>query len=230
MSLIQFYNVTKVYPPHITALDDISVKIDKGEFVFLVGPSGAGKTTFIRLLFREEVPTRGQILIGGRSIARLKRSEVPFLRRNIGIVFQDFRLLPEWTIFENVAFALRVIEVSPREIKPRVEKALERVGLSNRARMFPHQLSGGEQQRAAIARAIVNNPRILVADEPTGNLDPATSREIMKLLEEINHLGTTVIMATHAWDIVNSMRKRVIALQHGRLVRDDREGAYGYEA
>ncbi|KYH31463.1 cell division ATP-binding protein FtsE [Neomoorella mulderi] len=230
MSLIQFYNVTKVYQPHITALDDISVKIDKGEFVFLVGPSGAGKTTFIRLLFREEVPTRGQILIGGRSIARLKRREVPFLRRNIGIVFQDFRLLPEWTVFENVAFALRVIEVSPREIKPRVEKALERVGLSNRARMFPHQLSGGEQQRAAIARAIVNNPRILVADEPTGNLDPATSREIMKLLEEINYQGTTVIMATHAWDIVNSMRKRVIALQQGRLVRDDREGAYGYEA
>nr|WP_277999031.1 cell division ATP-binding protein FtsE [Moorella sulfitireducens] len=230
MSLIQFYNVTKVYPPHIIALDDLSVKIDKGEFVFLVGPSGAGKTTFIRLLFREETPTRGQILIGGRSIIRLKRKEVPSLRRNIGIVFQDFRLLPEWTVYENVAFALRVIEVPPREIKPRVEKALERVGLGSKARMFPHQLSGGEQQRAAIARAIVNNPRILVADEPTGNLDPSTSREIMKLLEEINYQGTTVIMATHAWDIVNSMRKRVIALQQGRLVRDDREGAYGYEA
>ncbi|AOQ22748.1 Cell division ATP-binding protein FtsE [Moorella thermoacetica] len=230
MSLIQFFNVTKQYPPNITALDDVSVKIDKGEFVFLVGPSGAGKTTFIRLLFREEVPNRGQIIIGGRSISRLKRKEVPLLRRNIGIVFQDFRLLPDRTVFENVAFALRVVEAHPREIKPRVERALAQVGLSNRARMFPHQLSGGEQQRAAIARAIVNNPRILVADEPTGNLDPVTSGEIMKLLEEINRLGTTVIMATHAWDIVNSMRKRVIALQHGRLVRDDREGAYGYEA
>ncbi|OIQ08789.1 Cell division ATP-binding protein FtsE [Moorella thermoacetica] len=230
MSLIQFFNVTKQYPPNITALDDVSVKIDKGEFVFLVGPSGAGKTTFIRLLFREEVPNRGQIIIGGRSISRLKRKEVPLLRRNIGIVFQDFRLLPDRTVFENVAFALRVVEAHPREIKPRVERVLAQVGLSNRARMFPHQLSGGEQQRAAIARAIVNNPRILVADEPTGNLDPVTSGEIMKLLEEINRLGTTVIMATHAWDIVNSMRKRVIALQHGRLVRDDREGAYGYEA
>uniref|UniRef100_Q2RLW0 Cell division ATP-binding protein FtsE n=1 Tax=Moorella thermoacetica (strain ATCC 39073 / JCM 9320) TaxID=264732 RepID=Q2RLW0_MOOTA len=230
LSLIQFFNVTKQYPPNITALDDVSVKIDKGEFVFLVGPSGAGKTTFIRLLFREEVPNRGQIIIGGRSISRLKRKEVPLLRRNIGIVFQDFRLLPDRTVFENVAFALRVVEAHPREIKPRVEMALAQVGLSNRARMFPHQLSGGEQQRAAIARAIVNNPRILVADEPTGNLDPVTSGEIMKLLEEINRLGTTVIMATHAWDIVNSMRKRVIALQHGRLVRDDREGAYGYEA
>ncbi len=230
MSLIQFFNVTKQYPPNITALDDVSVKIDKGEFVFLVGPSGAGKTTFIRLLFREEVPNRGQIIIGGRSISRLKRKEVPLLRRNIGIVFQDFRLLPDRTVFENVAFALRVVETHPREIKPRVERALAQVGLSNRARMFPHQLSGGEQQRAAIARAIVNNPGILVADEPTGNLDPATSGDIMKLLEEINRLGTTVIMATHAWDIVNSMRKRVIALQHGRLVRDDREGGYGYEA
>ncbi|MGI9861386.1 cell division ATP-binding protein FtsE [Moorella naiadis] len=230
MSLIQFFNVTKQYPPNITALDDLSVKIDKGEFVFLVGPSGAGKTTFIRLLFREETPSKGQIIIGGRSVARLKRNEIPLLRRNIGIVFQDFRLLPERTVFENVAFALRVVEMHPREIKPRVEKALERVGLTARARLFPHQLSGGEQQRTAIARAIVNNPRILVADEPTGNLDPAISREIMKLLEEINHMGTTVIMATHAWDIVNSLRKRVIALEQGRLVRDDREGAYGYEA
>lgn len=227
MNLIQFFNVTKAYPPDIIALDNISLKIEKGEFVFLVGPSGAGKTTFIKLLFREEIPSKGQIIVGGRSITRLKRNEIPLLRRNIGIVFQDFRLLADRTVFENVAFALEVLETSPREIKIKVEKALAQVGLSSRARMFPHQLSGGEQQRAAIARAIVNNPRILIADEPTGNLDPATSGEIMKILEEINHLGTTVIMASHAQDIVNRMKKRVVALDHGRLVRDAREGDYG---
>lgn len=230
MSLIQFFNVSKIYTPDIVALDNISLKIDKGEFVFLVGPSGAGKTTFIRLIFRQEIPSKGQIIVGGRSIARLKRNEIPYLRRNIGIVFQDFRLLSDRTIFENVAFALEVLETAPREIKIKVEKALSQVGLSSKARMFPHQLSGGEQQRAAIARAIVNNPRILIADEPTGNLDPATSAEIMKLLEEINHLGTTVIMASHAQDIVNRMKKRVVALDRGRLVRDSREGEYSYEA
>ncbi|MGB9661758.1 MAG: cell division ATP-binding protein FtsE [Moorellaceae bacterium] len=228
--MIQFFNVTKVYKDNIYALKDINVKIDKGEFVFLVGPSGAGKTTFIRLLFREELPTRGQIFVAGRNITRLRPREIPFLRRNIGVVFQDFRLLPERTVYENVAFALQVLEVHPKEIKARVEQVLTQVGLWQRAHLFPHQLSGGEQQRAAIARAIVNKPRILVADEPTGNLDPATSREIMALLLEINRLGTTVIMATHAWDIVNSMKKRVIALNKGCLVRDDREGVYGYEA
>ncbi|NLW07669.1 MAG: cell division ATP-binding protein FtsE [Clostridia bacterium] len=230
MSLIQFFNVSKIYTPDIVALDNISLKIDKGEFVFLVGPSGAGKTTFIRLIFRQEIPSKGQIIVGGRSIARLKRNEIPYLRRNIGIVFQDFRLLSDRSIFENVAIALEVLETAPREIKIKVEKALSQVGLSSKARMFPHQLSGGEQQRAAIARAIVNNPRILIADEPTGNLDPATSAEIMKLLEEINHLGTTVIMASHAQDIVNRMKKRVVALDRGRLVRDSREGEYSYEA
>ncbi|SMB91480.1 cell division ATP-binding protein FtsE [Thermanaeromonas toyohensis ToBE] len=228
--MIQFFNVTKVYKGDIYALKDITVKIDKGEFVFLVGPSGAGKTTFIRLLFREELPTKGQILVGGRSITRLRPKEIPFLRRNIGVVFQDFRLLPDRTVYENVAFALQVLEVPPKEIKARVEEVLARVGLSGRAHLFPHQLSGGEQQRTAIARAIVNKPRILVADEPTGNLDPVTSREIISLLVDINRLGTTVIIATHAWDIVNSLKKRVIALDKGCLVRDDREGVYGYEA
>jgi len=229
LNAIQFFNVTKVYPPNVTALSDISLKIDQGEFVFLVGPSGAGKTTLIRLIFREEIPTRGQIIIGGRSIARLKRSEVPVLRRNIGIVFQDFRLLADRTVYENVAFALEVLETHPREVKIKVEKALAQVGLTSKARLFPHQLSGGEQQRTAIARAIVNNPRILIADEPTGNLDPVTSQEIMKLLTDINHLGTTVIMATHAWNIVDSMKKRVISLVQGRLKSDTREGVYSYE-
>lgn len=230
MYSIQFFNVNKVYPPNIVALDDISLKIEKGEFVFLVGPSGAGKTTFIKLLFREEVPTKGQIIIGGRSITRIRKNEIPLLRRNIGIVFQDFRLLADRTVFENIAFALEVLEVHPREIKVKVEKAMRQVGIGSKGKMFPHQLSGGEQQRAAIARAIVNNPRILIADEPTGNLDPSTSREIMKLLEEINHMGTTVIVASHDQDIVNSMRKRVIALVNGRLKRDTQKGDYGYEA
>ncbi|HBT47848.1 MAG TPA: cell division ATP-binding protein FtsE [Peptococcaceae bacterium] len=228
--LVQFFNVTKVYNQNIYALKDVSVKIDKGEFVFLVGPSGAGKTTFIRLLFREELPTKGQIIVAGRSITRLRPREIPLLRRNIGVIFQDFRLLPDRTVYENVAFALQVVEAPPREIKARVEEVLAQVGLLSKAHLFPHQLSGGEQQRTAIARAIVNRPRILMADEPTGNLDPATSREIMSLLLEINRLGTTVIMATHAWDIVNTLKRRVIALDKGRLVRDDREGVYGYEA
>lgn len=228
--MIQLLNVTKIYPNGVCALDDLTVKIDKGEFVFLVGPSGAGKSTFIKLLIREELPTKGQILVSGKSILRLRKSEVAKLRRNIGIVFQDFRLLTDRTVFENVAFAMEVLEHSKKEIKAKVPTVLEMVGLDGKEGYFPHQLSGGEQQRVAIARAVVNGPRLLIADEPTGNLDPDTSWEIMELLSDINLRGTTVVMATHARNIVNKMRKRVIALGRGRLVRDELEGGYGYEA
>jgi cell division transport system ATP-binding protein len=227
--LIQFINVSKVYGNKVVALRDINIKIEKGEFLFLVGPSGAGKSTFIRLLLRVEEPTRGQILVGNRSINRLKRKEVAFLRRNIGTVFQDFRLLSDRTVFENVAFALEVLEFSRKDIRQKVPAVLEMVGLSAKKDCFPHQLSGGEQQRTAIARAIVHGPRILVADEPTGNLDPETSEGIMELLLDVNRLGTTVIMATHASHIVNSMRKRVVALDRGRMVRDEERGVYSHE-
>ncbi|HHU31251.1 MAG: cell division ATP-binding protein FtsE [Zhaonellaceae bacterium] len=228
--MIQLLNVSKIYPNKVQALNDLTVKIDRGEFVFLVGPSGAGKSTFIKLLIREELPTKGQILVGGKSILRLRKSEVAKLRRNIGIVFQDFRLLTDRTVFENVAFAMEVLEHSKKEIRARVPSVLEMVGLDGKGEYFPHQLSGGEQQRVAIARAIVNGPRLLIADEPTGNLDPETSWEIMELLNDINRRGTTVLMATHARSIVNKMRKRVIALEQGRVVRDEEEGGYGYES
>lgn len=228
--MIQLLNVTKIYPNGVCALHDVSVKINKGEFVFLVGPSGAGKSTFIKLLIREELPTKGQILIDGKNILRLKKSEVAKLRRNIGIVFQDFRLLADRTVFENVAFAMEVLERSKKEIKARVPSVLEMVKLDGKEDYFPYQLSGGEQQRVAIARAIVNGPRVLIADEPTGNLDPDTSWDIMDILNEINRRGTTVVMATHARNIVNKMRKRVIALEHGRIVRDEEGGGYGYES
>lgn len=227
--MIQLLNVSKVYPNGVKALNEVSVKIDKGEFVFLVGPSGAGKSTFIRLLFREEVPTKGQIFIGGKSIIRLRRSEIAALRRNLGIVFQDFRLLADRTVFENVAFAMEVLEHSRKEIRLKVPAVLEMVGLESKSDYFPHQLSGGEQQRVAIARAIINGPRILIADEPTGNLDPDTSWEIMELLNDINRRGTTIVMATHARNIVNKLRKRVIALERGQVVRDEERGLYGYE-
>jgi len=228
--MIQLLNVTKVYPNGVCALNDLTVKIDKGEFVFLVGPSGAGKSTFIKLLIREELPTKGQILVAGKNIMRLRKSEVAKHRRNVGIVFQDFRLLADRTVFENVAFAMEVLEYSKKEIKAKVPTVLEMVGLDGKGDYFPHQLSGGEQQRVAIARAIVNGPRLLIADEPTGNLDPDTAWGIMELLNNINIRGTTIVMATHARNIVNKMRKRVIALEHGRLVRDEAEGGYGYES
>jgi len=224
--MIEMIGVSKVYPGGCVALKDINVKIEKGEFVFLVGPTGAGKSTFIKLLFREELPTRGQIFIGGRNITRLKPKEVPYLRRKLGVVFQDFRLLPQKTVYENVAFAMEVVEASPREIKKRVPKILEMVGLSHKMNAKPHELSGGEQQRVALARALVNNPDVVIADEPTGNLDPDTSWEIMELLNEINKNGTTLIVATHAKELVDAMRKRVLQLENGRLVRDEERGVY----
>lgn len=218
--MIRLLNVTKVFPNGVKALSDVSLRIKKGEFVFLVGSSGAGKSTLVRLLFREEVPTSGQIMIAGRNINRLKKSEIPVLRRNMGIVFQDFRLLEDRTAFENVAFAMQVLECSKKEINERVPQVLEMVGLRDRMDCYPTQLSGGEQQRVAIARAIVNNPYILIADEPTGNLDPDTSREILKILVDINRRGTTVIMATHAWDLVNESCRRVISLKKGCVISD----------
>lgn len=222
-------DVWKTYQDGSHALRGISVQIDKDEFVYLVGPSGAGKSTFMKLIYREEVPTKGQIFVSGFNIGKLKQRKIPYVRRNIGVVFQDFRLLPKLTAYENVAFAMEVIEAPKKVIKRRVPEVLELVGLKHKMNSLPAQLSGGEQQRVAIARAIVNNPSVIVADEPTGNLDPETSWGIMKLLEEINFRGTTIVMATHNKDIVNSMRKRVIAIEQGLIVRDEARGEYGYD-
>jgi cell division transport system ATP-binding protein len=224
------YGVSKVYPGGLVALIDINLKISRGEFVFIVGPSGAGKSTFIKLLFREELPTKGQIFFNGKNVTRLKPREIPYLRRKMGIVFQDFRLLPEKTVYENVAFAMEVVEASGREIKKRVPEVLERVGLAYKMKAKPAELSGGEQQRVALARALVNNPDVIIADEPTGNLDPDTSWDIMKLLSDINKRGTTVVVATHAKELVNAMRKRVLQLDKGSLVRDEERGVYSNEA
>jgi len=218
--LVQTYNVSKMYSNGVKALSDVTLKIDRGEFVFLMGPSGAGKSTFIKLLMREELPSRGQIFVAGRSVVRMKSGDIPLLRRNIGVVFQDFKLLENKTVFENVAFAMQVVGAPPYQIKARVEETLTMVGLKGRESSFPSQLSGGEQQRVGIARAIVNHPLIVIADEPTGNLDFDTSWEIMDLLAEINKKGTTIIMATHAQDIVRRMRKRVIFLEKGAVVSD----------
>lgn len=226
--MIEMQDVWKVYPNGTAALNGISVKIDKGEFVYVVGPSGAGKSTFIKLMYRETRPTQGHIFVNGFNIERLKNRKVPLLRRNIGVVFQDFKLLPKLTAYENVAFALEVIGASHKQIKRRVGDALEWVGLQDKAVMLPSQLSGGEQQRIAVARSLVNNPAVIIADEPTGNLDPDTSWGIMKLLQRINDRGTTIVMATHNKDIVNSLRKRVIAIETGRIVRDESKGTYGY--
>ncbi len=223
--MIQFFNVSKFYD-NAKALVGATLQIERGEFVFLVGPSGAGKTTLLKMIWREEVPTRGQVYVGGRSVARMKHSEIPALRRQIGMVFQDFRLLQERTAYENVAFAMQVIGSARAEIGRRVPEILEQMGLKDMAGMFPRQLSGGEQQRVAIARALVNKPALLIADEPTGNLDRDTAWEIVNCLQEINNQGTTVVIATHAREIVDTMRQRVIALENGRVVRDECEGAY----
>jgi cell division transport system ATP-binding protein len=229
ITLIEMYGVTKMYPGGQVALKDINLRISKGEFVFIVGPSGAGKSTLIKLLFREELPTRGQIFFGGKNITRLKPREIPYLRRRIGIVFQDFRLLPEKTVYENVSFAMEVVEAYGRDIRKRVPHVLDRVGLAHKAKAKPTELSGGEQQRVALARALVNNPDILVADEPTGNLDPDTSWDIMGLLDDINKRGTTVVIASHARELVDCMKKRVLQLEKGSLVRDEERGVYSNE-
>lgn len=227
--MIEMQDVWKTYPNGTHALQGVSVKIDRNEFVYIVGPSGAGKSTFMKLIYREEVPTKGQISVGGFNIGKVKPRKIPYVRRNIGVIFQDFRLLPRMTAFENVAFAMEVIEAPKKVIKKRVNEVLDLVGLRNKANREPSQLSGGEQQRIAIARAIVNNPSVIIADEPTGNLDPETSWGIMQLLDEINFRGTTIVMATHNRDIVNKMRKRVLAIENGNIVRDQARGDYGYE-
>jgi len=225
--MIVFDHVTKVYEPNVVAVDEVSVAIDKGEFVFLVGASGSGKSTLMRLVLKELEPTGGRIIIGGRELGRLKRSKVPLLRRNIGCVFQDFKLLPNRTTFENVAYALKVQGEPKKTIRAKVPEILNLVGLSHKTGSYPDELSGGEQQRVSIARAFVNHPPLLICDEPTGNLDPDTSVGIMQLLYRINRTGTTVLMATHDREMVDKMRRRVVALEGGRVIRDERRGGYG---
>lgn len=225
--MILFENVTKLYGNNV-GLQNIDIKINKGDFVFLVGPSGAGKSTFIKLLLKEIEANEGRIFVGGTEVTGLSNRQIPRFRRHIGIVFQDFRLLPKKTVYENVAFGMEILHVSKRNIRRQVPQVLSLVGISSKASKYPHELSAGEQQRVAIARAIVNNPTVLIADEPTGNLDPDTSWEIMKLISQINLRGTTIVMVTHAKDIVDRMSKRVIAIEKGRIVRDDMKGAYNY--
>ena len=227
--MIEMMNVTKKYNKGITAINNLSIQIKDGEFVYVVGPSGAGKSTFIKMMYREEKATKGRIRVGKYDLMKIKDRQIPYLRRYVGVVFQDFKLLQHKTVYENVAYAMEVIEKSPREIKRRVEDVLELVNLKHRMNNFPNELSGGEQQRVAIARAIVNTPGILIADEPTGNLDPETSMEIMDILERINEQGTTIVIATHNSQIVNEKKHRVIAIENGQIVRDQEQGEYGYE-
>ncbi len=223
-------NVSKEFADGNKVLRNINLTINNGEFVFLVGSSGAGKSTIIKLLLKEMEPTTGTIIVGDKDITKYKRREIPFHRRNIGVVFQDFRLLQEKTVYENVAFAMEVIEAPPKEIRRQVPIILSMVGLSKKAGLYPQQLSGGEQQRVSLARAMVNSPSILIADEPTGNLDPDMSWDIMKTLSEINQRGTTVLMATHASDIVDKMKKRVVEIENGIITRDEMKGGYSSEA
>ena len=225
--MIEFNNVTKTYKNGTEALKDVNLKIDKGEFDFVVGPSGAGKSTFIKLLLREETPTKGHIEVNGFDLKKIKRRHIPKFRRSLGVVFQDFRLIPNMTVYDNVAFALRVTNVANRSIRQRVPYILNLVGLAHKARSYPEQLSGGEQQRVALARALVNNPDLLIADEPTGSVDPEMSMEIVELLSEINKCGTTVVMVTHEHDLVHKFDRRVITINHGNIVSDANSADWG---
>ena len=227
--MLKMTDVSKVYPGGSVALQKVNIHIEPGEFVFVVGPSGAGKSTFIKMLFREVLPSTGSIFVNGVDILSLTPNEIPYMRRQLGIIFQDYRLLPDRTVYENVAFAMEVIETPRRKIKRRVLNVLDLVGLRHRCNAYPNELSGGEQQRIAIARAIVNDPVFVIADEPTGNLDPETSWDIMEIFKEINAEGTTIVMATHDKEIVDAMGKRVIAIEDGKIVRDEASGVYGYE-
>ena len=226
MEFIKFRNVEKTYKNGVNAVYDMNLDIKKGEFVFVIGASGSGKSTLIKMLYREERPTNGEIYVGGINVAKVKNNKVYKLRRKIGIVFQDYKLLPKLTVYENVAFALEIYGLPTNEVKRKVLKALDLVGLKSKTKSYPNQLSGGEQQRVAIARAIVNSPKLLICDEPTGNLDPDTSLEVMKVIEKINDLGTTVVMATHDREMVNKMKKRVLLLDNGKLVKDYEKGSY----
>ncbi len=227
--MIEFRKVYKKYDTGTDAVINANFVIEKGEFAFLVGSSGSGKSTLIKLILKEEEPTSGNIIINGKDTTYLKPSRIPFLRRSMGVVFQDFRLLPDKTVYDNVAYAMYIVRATPRHIRRQVPMILSMVGLSNKAKMYPNELSGGEQQRVALARALVNAPSMLIADEPTGNLDPDTAWDIMTLLNEINMRGTTVVVATHAKDIVDKMKKRVIHIQNGKIIRDDKKGGYDYE-
>ena len=226
MDLIKLINVKKTYKTGVTAIQDLNLRIEKGDFVFIIGSTGCGKSTFIKMLYREEKPTSGQIIVGGIDVGKLRNGKVYKIRRKIGVVFQDYKLLPRATVFENVAFALEIFGLPKDEIHAKVVKALELVGLKDKISSYPHQLSGGQQQRVAIARAIVNGPKLLICDEPTGNLDKDTSMEVMTVLNEINKLGTTIIMVTHDISIVKRMDKRVIELDAGRVLKDYAKGTY----